>query len=233
MTSEITDAGEAVGARIISRILEDDSAFAEAIVTGAGSDMAGDAGRGAAADAGPALAGGAAGDPAALAGAGGDPAASGGGPLGTGGDPGAGGPAATGGDPGLGAPIPPPQEGQPVWRVWGQNEAADGTLLPSGSRPWGESWTPADPTASPDFRAGAGLPDQNPGRFYTRGILVKPGNVYDVRPALPLDGQPGGWPEYLIRDPQSAIEPTHVGGVNEPWSHLPGEWTPPPPKGGP
>ncbi len=118
-----------------------------------------------------------------------------------------------------------PTQDMPVWRVFG--EAQDGIGgLERGSRPFGESWTSVDPRGSSDFRWDAGLPDENPGRFVVEGILRKPGHVDDVRPALPLDGNPGGWPEYLIRDAWEAVEVRGVHGVNEPWTRQPGDWTP-------
>ncbi|WP_051274682.1 hypothetical protein [Cellulomonas sp. URHD0024] len=121
--------------------------------------------------------------------------------------------------------IPNPQQGMTVWRVYG--EAQDGVGgLERGSRPFGESWTPTDPRTSTDFRWEAGLPDENPGRFLIEGILRRPSHVDDVRPALPLDGNPGGWPEYLIRDAEHAVEPRFVGGVNEAWTRQPGDWVP-------
>jgi len=115
-----------------------------------------------------------------------------------------------------------------VWRVYGANLADDGTIVvrqlpdgavvPTGSRPFGASWTPTDPSLSPNFRVSAGLPDENPGRFLIEGILRNPDHVTEVRSALPLDGHPGGWPEYLIRDAQDAVEVVTVRGVNEPWT---------------
>lgn len=119
-----------------------------------------------------------------------------------------------------------PREGMPVWRVYGEAQDAIGGLQ-RGSLPGGASWTPVDPRGSADFRWDAGLPDENPGRFLIEGILRDPGSVTDVRPALPLDGNPGGWPEYLIDSPLDAIEITDVSGVNAPWTHGPGDWAPP------
>nr|WP_297426689.1 hypothetical protein [uncultured Actinotalea sp.] len=121
-----------------------------------------------------------------------------------------------------------PVEGMRVWRVFG--EAQDGLGgLERGSRPFGESWTPVDPRRSSDFRWDAGLPDENPGRFVVEGNLRRPSHVVDVRPALPLHGNPGGWPEYLIRDAGAAVEIRGVSGLNEDWTRSPGEWQPPGP----
>ncbi len=54
--------------------------------------------------------------------------------------------------------VSPVEAGTPVWRYWGYNEEPDGGLavidgkvgpngesLPSGARPWGQSWTTVDP----------------------------------------------------------------------------------------
>ena len=133
--------------------------------------------------------------------------------------------------------IEPPTEGMTVYRVYGpaknadgtpiMRELGDGTRVPMGSRPYGEPWTPKDPRLSDDFRRDAGLPDENPGTRYIEGVLRKPENVHTIRGALPLDGNPGGWPEYLIGDAEHSIEVTGVGGVNEPWSTAPGGWAPP------
>ncbi|MFT4262157.1 MAG: hypothetical protein QM572_02135 [Nocardioides sp.] len=118
-----------------------------------------------------------------------------------------------------------PTEGMTVYRIFGEAQDDIGGLE-RGSRPFGESWTPVDPRHSSDFRWDAGLPDENPGRFFVEGILRRPSHVTEVRPALPLDGNPGGWPEYLIRDAGDAVEIRSVGGVNQPWSRSPGDWTP-------
>ncbi len=126
----------------------------------------------------------------------------------------------------VGRAIPPPQEGMRVYRVWGQAEDAGGNLIPRGSRPWGESWTPVRPDLTPDFRQAAGLPDENPARFLSEGVLRKPENVTEVREALELHGNRGRWPEYLIDDSEQAVELSRVSGVNEPWTHRPGDWVP-------
>ena len=126
---------------------------------------------------------------------------------------------------GFGDPIAVPEEGMTVWRVYG--EAQDGIGgLQRGSLPTGMSWTPKDPSLSSDFRVDAGLPDENPGRFLIEGRLVDPGAVTEVRPALPLDGNPGGWPEYLIEGAGDAVDTVRIEGVNEPWTRRPGDWLP-------
>lgn len=121
-----------------------------------------------------------------------------------------------------------PQAGMRVWRIYGEAQDAIGGLQ-RGSLPGGASWTPLDPTGSADFRWDAGLPDENPGRFLIEGILRRPSHVTEVRPAVPLDGNPGGWPEYLIDDALDAVEIRDISGVNAPWTRRPGDWTPPPP----
>jgi len=122
--------------------------------------------------------------------------------------------------------VPSPSEGQRVWRIYGQQMDATGHPLPAGARPFGQSWTPVDPALSPNYRSEAGLPNENPGRFFIEGTLRRPENVTEVRPALPLDGNPGGWPEYVIENSKEAVDVTRIGGVNEPWTHQPGEWGP-------
>ncbi len=123
--------------------------------------------------------------------------------------------------------IPPPSEGASVWRVYGEAQDAAGVGMRRGSLPYGESWTPRNPELSSDFRRDAGLPDENPGRYVIEGRLVRPENVAQVRPALPLDGQPGGWPEYLIKHADDSVEVVDVRGVNEPWTKGLGDWSPP------
>lgn len=121
--------------------------------------------------------------------------------------------------------IPAPREGMPVWRVYGEAQDSFGGLQ-RGSMPGGQSWTPRDPRLSTDFRADAGLPDENPGRFIVEGRLADPSAITSIRPALPLDGQPGGWPEYLIENAEDAVVIDRVQGVNLPWTRMPGDWVP-------
>lgn len=86
---------------------------------------------------------------------------------------------------------------------------------------------------APRSAHGTGLPCRgraarrsNPGRFLSEGTLRRPDNVAEVREALPLDGNAGGWPEYLIDDAEDAVELTNVSGINEAWTRRPGEWAP-------
>ncbi len=135
--------------------------------------------------------------------------------------------------------IPLPDVGTYVYRVFGSARSADGlpmfnpeTGFPRGSRPGGASWTPVDPDLADDFRSLAGLPDENPGSYFVEATLVDPAAVKEIRLALPLDGNPGGWPEYILWNSQvveggGSVQPTRVGGVNESWTTSPGEWRPP------
>ena len=83
---------------------------------------------------------------------------------------------------------------------------------------------PVDPTLSPTFALTPGLPNENPGCCIIEGTLRQPENVTVVRPALPLDGNPGGWPDYLVENAGEAVERTRVGGGNAPWTQQPGDW---------
>jgi hypothetical protein len=135
--------------------------------------------------------------------------------------------------------IPAPQAGDEVYRVFGPALDAQGARLvdpatgyPMGSRAGGASWTPADPRSSSNLRVEAGLPDENPASFFVEGAIVDPREVPQIRLALPLDGNPGGWPEYLISNTNiveggGSVAPTAIGGVNESWTTGPGGWTPP------
>ena len=64
--------------------------------------------------------------------------------------------------------LPRPHQGQPVYRVYGENLDARGNQTRTGSLPMGESWTPLDPRLSSDFSRDAGLPRENPGRLWWR-----------------------------------------------------------------
>jgi len=136
--------------------------------------------------------------------------------------------------------VPMPSEGTTVYRVFGEALDASGAGLSKGSRAGGASWTPTDWTLADDFRWEAGLPDENPMRFAETGDLVDPFRVDEIRLALPLDGNPGGWPEYMIpavetspgnwSDALDAVDLTDVQGVNIPGvTTPPGGWTPPGP----
>jgi hypothetical protein len=108
--------------------------------------------------------------------------------------------------------IAKPFEGQDVYRVYGRTEDL---LEPrSGSLPFGESWTPVDPATMPNPRAELGLPDYNKGRFVIHGKLEDPAAIEEIRPALPLHGNPGGAQEYVIKNSHRAVRVLEVKGVN-------------------
>jgi uncharacterized protein (DUF1501 family) len=71
------------------------------------------------------------------------------------------------------------------------------------SRAQGFAWTPTDPRTVSNFRDAAGLPSggasggTNTANFMLEG-RVKPSDVIESRPALPLDGNTGGLPEHFI-----------------------------------
>ena len=76
-----------------------------------------------------------------------------------------------------------------------------------GARAEGFSWTPKNPQSVSNFRDKAGLPSggssgaNNSAEFMIKG-KVKPSNIIEKRAALPLDGNKGGLPEYII-NPQN------------------------------
>src|SRR6185437_10896478 len=88
-------------------------------------------------------------------------------------------------------------EGETIYRVWGGESGA-----------FGHSWTPVDPGTVSDFRNAAGLPNRNNGTWTSVGTLTDTAGV-SSRSALPLDGNQGGLPEYLIPNPQTQIEPKY------------------------
>jgi hypothetical protein len=126
-----------------------------------------------------------------------------------------------------------PEEGLQVSRIFGSQLDRNGLPLfqpgkdyAYGSTPTGASWTPSDPRAVGDFRVEAGLPDENPARYFVDGNLVDVSAVREIRLALPLDGNPGGLPEYIIHNAGDAVSVSSVGGVNEPWTMQPGTFVP-------
>ncbi len=84
------------------------------------------------------------------------------------------------------------------------------------SRAGGASWSPIDPRSVANYRDVAGLPSGNTGQFVIEGELADPSKVVLRRSALPLDGNTGGIPEYVIPDwmDNGAIRVTRVSGVN-------------------
>jgi hypothetical protein len=108
--------------------------------------------------------------------------------------------------------IEKPFEGQDLYRVYGRTEDL---LEPrSGSLPFGESWTPVDPATMANPRSELGLPKYNTGRFVIHGKLEDPAAIEEIRPALPLHGNPGGAPEYVIKNSHRAVSVVEVKGVN-------------------
>jgi len=93
-----------------------------------------------------------------------------------------------------------------VFRVYGGDAKAGGF-----------SWTPKNPGKVGNFRNAAGLPSggasgaNNTGRFVIKGT-VNNGNIIKTRSALPLDGNKGGLPEYIINPKNVTIR--RVSGVN-------------------
>jgi RHS repeat-associated protein len=108
-------------------------------------------------------------------------------------------------------PIPEPFEGQKLYRVYGGDSAAGGA-----------SWSPVNPASVPNYREAAGLPSggasgvNNSGRFVIEGTLVDPSKVVLTRSALPLDGNAGDLPEYIIPKglDNGAVRVDRVSGVN-------------------
>lgn len=95
---------------------------------------------------------------------------------------------------------------QTVFRVFGGDAKAEGF-----------SWTPKNPNSVSNFRDAAGLPSggasgsTNTGQFVIEGT-VKNKNIITQRAALPLDGNRGGLPEYIINPKNVIIK--RVSGVN-------------------
>ena len=80
-----------------------------------------------------------------------------------------------------------------VYRVFGGDARAQG-----------RSWTPVNPKKTKNFRDNAGLPSggesgfNNTADFMIKG-KVKSKDIIIKRDALPLDGNKGGLPEYIIQ----------------------------------
>lgn len=113
----------------------------------------------------------------------------------------------------LGDEIPTPFEGQKIYRVYGEDAQATGA-----------SWSPSHPGSVADYRDIAGLPSgkaesgysTNSGQYLLEGTLRDPSAVVKTRAALPLDGNPGGLPEYIIPQgiEKGAIQLDRVSGIN-------------------
>ena len=101
--------------------------------------------------------------------------------------------------------------GQAVYRVYGGDAMAGGA-----------SWSPINPASVNNYRKLAGLPSggssaaNNSGRFVIEGVLQDTSKVAQVRSALPLDGNKGGIPEFIIPNAlkNGAVKIRRVGGVN-------------------
>ena len=96
-------------------------------------------------------------------------------------------------------------EGTKIFRVWGDDAAANG-----------RSWTTVDPESVPNYRSAAGLPSQNSGRFVSEGVIQDATGI-TTRSSLPLDGNPGGLSEVLIPNPSNQVDLTRVSGANPPY----------------
>ncbi len=93
--------------------------------------------------------------------------------------------------------------GTRVFRVWGDE-----------AKPFGSSWTTVDPRTVPNFRSGAGLPDQNSGRFVSEGRLRDAtGVTYGQAPPI-NPNHTGGLPELKIPHPQTQVDLDRVSGAN-------------------
>ena len=88
------------------------------------------------------------------------------------------------------------QQDATVYRAFGGDARAEGF-----------SWTPENPTTVSNFRNAAGLPSggasgaTNTADFMLEG-RISPANIIESRAALPLDGNAGGLPEFII-DPKN------------------------------
>jgi RHS repeat-associated protein len=96
-------------------------------------------------------------------------------------------------------------EGQRVFRVWGD-----------ASGPNGSYWTKVDPGTIANFRAAAGLPSGNTGRFVSEGLLV---DVRGVSSGFARSGAGGGGgiPELFIPNPARQVQLLRVSGANPPF----------------
>lgn len=81
---------------------------------------------------------------------------------------------------------------------------------------WGHSWTPENPMGMVNPRSELGLPKVNSGQMLTRARVRSMDGVIK-RDALPLDGNPGGAPEWLFPDPMSQLEHHWTIPLVPPW----------------
>jgi hypothetical protein len=84
------------------------------------------------------------------------------------------------------------------------------------SGPMGHSWTPENPMEMANPRNEFGLPKGNSGQFLTKARVQNMDGVTQ-RPALPLDGNEGGAPEWLFPDPHGQLEPLWRTPIHPPF----------------
>ena len=94
-------------------------------------------------------------------------------------------------------------DGQVIYRLYGRNPSYSGWAANAD----GASWTPTQPWTLQNPRSTMGLPTGLESGAYNAadnivvGELVEAGQVAGMRHGLPLDGNPGGAPEFLIPGP--------------------------------
>lgn len=85
------------------------------------------------------------------------------------------------------APVAAPSNGDDAFRIWG-----------GGSGSGGPSWTGMDPRTLSQPREMFGLPTVNNMETLSIGTVTDSSQVLHVRHGLPLDGMPGGAPEWVF-----------------------------------
>ncbi len=85
-----------------------------------------------------------------------------------------------------------------------------------GAAQWGQSWTPENPFDMADPRAQLGLPKENAGSFVTKAAVQNTEGVKFLR-AEPLDGNPGGAPEWRFPYPQIQLSEIWTIPVDPPF----------------
>jgi len=73
------------------------------------------------------------------------------------------------------------------------------------SQKMGRFWSPENPRAKPNYRAGAGLPRANSGEYVAEGILKNTSGV-TVSRANALEGNVGGIVQFEVPNPTLQIE---------------------------
>lgn len=84
-------------------------------------------------------------------------------------------------------PVADLAKGDDVFRLYGDGAAQTGA-----------SWSTRAPSTFGDYRSALGLPDVNSAERLVHATVDDVGAVVLQRHALPLDGMPGGAPEYII-----------------------------------